>query len=356
MGLASSCALDGFEKFTPPPDAGEECGHAAVPGPPSPTPENDADPGEEFVVALRVLRLKTDSKGGDLGLDLDRFCSCQGEDRSCVPPEGQPEKLACDKSMGRDNQIPVLFNYVEIALQKGDLSGFYSAFAEVGNWSILFHVSGYNGEPNDSKVRVAWYGSPGTAFVPAWQGADAWPIATSTLVDPANVNAPRYFDDFAYVANGTLVLSAPEGGIEIAGGLTRLRIGLQTGSISARIEKDAQGRYVLRDGLIAGRIPQPALFEMIKSYRDDEGNPFCTNNPFWGVTQDLFCRGLDIQAGVPEPNKPCNAVSFAAGFNADPAVLGAPAPPAVETQGCTPETDPLAEFNAMGCPKPMQFP
>ncbi|MRG90650.1 hypothetical protein [Polyangium spumosum] len=356
VGLASSCALDSFEKVEPTPDAGEACGHASVPEPPSPTPENDADPGEEFVVALRVLRLKTDSQGVDLGLDLDRFCSCQGEGRSCVPPEGQPEEISCDKSQGRDNQIPALFNYVELALQKGDLSKYYTGFAEVGNWSVLFHVSGYNGQPNDAKVRVAWYGSPGTAFVPAWQGSDAWPIATSALLDPTNVSTPRYVDDFAYVANGTLVLSAPAGGIEIAGGKTRLRIALETGTISARIEKDDQGRYVLRDGLIAGRIPQPELFAMIASYRDDDGNSFCTNNPFWGVTQDLFCRGLDIQTGPPEQNKPCNAVSFAAGFDADPAMLGAPTPPAADSPGCAPEFDPVAAFMTMGCTKPMPMP
>ncbi|TKD08543.1 hypothetical protein [Polyangium fumosum] len=352
VGLASSCALEGFEKFTPPPESEELCGHASVPGPPAPTPPNDAAPEEEFVVALRVLRLKTDKDGADLGLDLDRFCSCQGEERSCIPPEGQPEKLSCDKAMGRDNQMPALFSLVELALQVQDLSERYSLFAELGSWGIIFHVSGYNGQPNDSKVRVAWYGSEGTEAQPAWDGSDAWPIATSTLEDPANVNTPKYYDNDAYVTDGMLVLSAPVGGIAVAGGNTRLHINLSSGTIQAKILKDNLGRWILRDGLIAGRIPQVELFRMVQSFRDDTGKPFCTDNIFWGATQDAFCRGLDVQTGPPEPNKACNAVSFAAGFDADPAVIGVPKAPNPDSPGCPTETDPIASFTMLGCPPP----
>jgi hypothetical protein len=350
LGLASSCALDSFEKYTPPVVPPELCGHASVPGPPAPTPPNDAMAEEEFVVALRLLRLKTDKDGGDLGLDLDRFCSCQGEERSCIPPAGQPEKLSCDKTMGRDNQMPALFNLVELALQVQDLSERYSLFAELGNWGLMFHVSNYNGQPNDSKVRVAWYGSEGTEAQPAWDGTDAWPIATSTL-DPLT-GQPLYFDNDAYVTDGTLVLSAPAGGIRIAGGNTRLQLNLTAGTISAKITKDDFDRWVLRDGLIAGRLPQVELFRMVQSFRDDDGKPFCTDNIFWGATQDAFCRGLDVQTGPPEPNKPCNAVSFAAGFDADPAVLGIPKAPNPDTPGCTDATDPIKSFEMFGCPPP----
>ncbi|MDI1447713.1 hypothetical protein [Polyangium sp. 6x1] len=346
--LASSCALEGFEKYTPPLEPVETCGHAAVPGPPAPTPPNDAEPEVEFVVALRVLRLKTDRDGGDLGLDLDRFCSCQGEERSCIPPAGQPEKLSCDKAMGRDNQMPALFGLVELALQVQDLSERYSLFAELGNWGLIFHVSDYNGQPNDSKVRVAWYGSEGTAAQPAWDGNDAWPLSTSTIEN----GLPKYFDNDAYVTDGMLVVSAPTGGIAIAGGNTRLHINLSSGTIQAKITKDELDRWVLRDGLIAGRIPQLELFRMVQSFRDDTGKPFCTDNIFWGATQDAFCRGLDVQTGPPEPNKPCNAVSFAAGFDADPAVLGVPKDPNPDTPGCPAETDPIASFQMFGCPPP----
>ncbi len=302
-------------------------------------------------MALRVLRLKTDADGNDIGLDLDRFCSCQGEERSCIPPAGQPEKLSCDKAQGRDNQMPALFNLVELALQVQDISELYTTFAEVGNWGLLFHVSNYNGEPNDSKVRVAWYGSAGTPAVPTWDGTDIWPIAESTLLNN-DVNQPKYFDNDAYVTDGTLVLSAPTGGIAVAGGQTRLNINLSAGTITARITKDAMGRYVLRDGLIAGRIPEVELFEMVKSFRDDSGKPFCTDTIFWGTIQDAFCRGLDVQTGPPEPNKPCNAVSFAAGFDGDPAALGQPMAAGANTPDCPPETDPVVSFTMYGCPPP----
>jgi hypothetical protein len=198
-------------------------------------------------------------------------------------------------------------------------------------------------------MRVAWYGSEGTAVKPAWDGTDAWPVATSTLEN----GLPKYFDNDAYVTDGTLVLSAPTGGILVAGGKTRLQINLSAGTVSARLVKDEFGRWTLRDGLIAGRIPQPDLFRMVQSFRDDAGAPFCTNNIFWGATQDAFCRGLDVQTGPPEPNKPCNAVSFAAGFEADPAVLGPPKDPTPVDTTCPAGTDPFEFFSTMGCPPPM---
>jgi len=306
----------------------------------------------EFVVALRVLRLTKGSNGGDIGFDLDRFCSCQGDEKSCIPPAGQSETLACDGAEGRDNQTPALFGIVSLALNGKDLSQLYSDGAEAGDWGVVFRVRDYNGEPNDSKVSVAWYGSPGPMAIPTWDGTDAWPILTSTLGPMATVDDPKYFDDYAYVTDGTLVVSVPEGGLFIASQSSRLTIGITSGTITARIEKDALGRYVLRDGVITGRIPERTLFEMVSSFRGEGGKPFCTTELFWNTAKEAFCRGLDIQAGPAEPNKPCNAASFAAGFDADPATLGVPLPPDPASAGCPPESDPLTYYTMNGCNLP----
>jgi hypothetical protein len=235
-------------------------------------------------------------------------------------------------------------------LKVEDLSELYTQFAELGKWSLLFRISGYNGQANDDKVRVDWYASGGFGTVPLWDGTDQWPIAESTLNGP-DINLPKFFDASGYVTDNVLVFSVPDGQLDIAGEITKISLKLTGGTVMARIEKDPmKGTYVLRQGTIAARIALQDLFQMVASFRNEEGKPFCTNEAFWGATKDAFCRGLDIQTGFAEPNKPCNAVSFAAGFSADTAQLGSIQPSSDADGGCPPETDPMNDFITMPCP------
>jgi hypothetical protein len=337
---------DGDGGVGPGEDAG--CQHAAVPRPPSPDaggPFGD----ETFVVALREILLKKAADGSDLGLDLDRYCTCQGETPSCIPPKGQPEQFACDLAAGRDNRTPTLFALIETIYQVEDLSPLYTQFAEQGNWSLLLRVSDYNGEPNDNQVRVDWFSSARSNSLPSWDGSDLWPVLESSVLN-GSIDQPRTFDPGGYVTNGVLVFSVPEGRLDIAGPVTRMSIPLTGGSVMARIEKNPGGGYALRDGTIAGRISLADLFNMIGSFRDENGQPFCTDEAFWGATKDSLCRGVDIQTDFAEPNKPCNAVSFAAGFSAVAAQLGLVQPWGPPTAPCSPETDPLLDYMLVGCP------
>ncbi|MFW5741602.1 MAG: hypothetical protein ACOC1F_14725, partial [Myxococcota bacterium] len=82
-----------------------------------------------------------------------------------------------------------------------------------GDWTLLLRVRGYNGLPDDDRVRLDWY-IPAEFYVlqdggkapPAWDGSDAWPIRTTSLHPPASgqpwdADDTKCFDEHAYVTN-----------------------------------------------------------------------------------------------------------------------------------------------------------
>ena len=362
--LGASCALGSFEKIEPPPDE-LLCRHTTTPLPPGLLDASNGDAmstGDvEFTVAVRTLRMKQTADGGPLGLDLDRYCSCQGEPPSCIRPAYQDKDLACDLPAGRDNQMIALFRIIELVLlfdPEGDqLSELYSTFANLGRWSILMRVSGYNGLPNDDQVRVEWYPSGGRPS-PQWAGSDEWPIVPSSVVDGGNVLdgglGARFFDNDAYVTNGQLVFSLIESEFTASNGLTRLSMTISDGSGIAKLELGPNG-YELHDGIIAGRLAEGDMFKMVADFRDHNGAPFCATegNPYWMATRDAFCRSRDIQVGSANPNKKCDAISIGLGFEAEPAITGIVEPANYDGgTDCGPGQDPYSVYLDAGCPEP----
>jgi len=338
-------------------DAGEDgaglCAHAAPPLPP--TNADDPSGDATFVTAIKSVRFGSGMKDDSLGLDLDRYCSCQGETPSCIAPALQDPDLACDSLEGRDNGSWAYFRLVEVMLSlgEGELKDLCSEFANLGRWSVLMRVSGYNGLADDPKVRVDWLPSHGIGTPPSWNGDDIWPI-TPAAVEPDG--GPRYYDSDAYVRNGQLVFSLLGGNMQIGNGMMRLDINFASSVAVANIEKDAAGRYALHNGVLAGRIPLDELFKMVTEFRDHNGNPFCANNqnPYYFATRDAFCRGLDIQNGVPQPNKKCDAISLGLGFEAEPvAEVGMVMPdgmPDAQPLNCPAGEDPYSLYLDAGCP------
>jgi hypothetical protein len=326
----------------------ELCPHAVAPSPPE---QKNLGGVETFVVAWRKLLLQgnPDPGAAPIGLDLDKLCTCQGEPSSCVAPAGQPDGGACDGEDGRDLASSGLLGILGKALNKDDLGVFYSGFAEKGVWGVLLRVSGYNGEANDDEVRLEWYVSAGFGALPLWDGSDAWPISSKSLMDGSmNLNEPRYVDPLAYVKDGMLVASLPEGAVVFAGGMTNLELRLTAGTLMGRIEKGANG-YSIVDGNIATRMRLADAFLMVSSFRSDEGLAFCTNDIVWTqLIRPQICRAPDIQVGAIEPNKPCDAISFGIGFDAYPAQLGNVVPVLPPAGGCPPEFDPIND----SCDKP----
>jgi hypothetical protein len=313
----------------------EACRHEAVTPPPAVT---NAGGTEEFVVAMRSIRLDDPTNGVMPGLNLDGLCTCDGEGPSCEAADPNTPKGPCDIAGGRDVSSRLIFNGVAYLLLEPEVSTLYTSFAEAGAWSVLLRVRGYNGADDDDEVELAWFESPGLGAAPSWNGSDVWPVALSSIAG-ASVEEPRYFDPKAYVTGGKLVASLSGASMVIAGSGTFLRMQPVKLLLEARIEPTGGG-YVLRDGVIGAWLPVSEVFAMMSSFRDTEGLPFCTDANLYAATKELVCTAADVPLGVPSKDVPCDAISFGAGFEAHPAALGPIAAPPSPSQGCPEVTNP----------------
>ena len=328
-------------------DAG--CSRALPPDPPSVV---DAGGDISFVVASSSIDFG-DKPGGnplEIGYDLDMRCTCQGEANGCLRESWATEE-ACDGPGGRDNMTGKFLASLG-GLFSGLGSESWSQGTTEGLWSLLVKVSGYNGLPDDDRVKLDWY-IPAEFFYfqdggkdpPKWDGTDAWPIRTTSLVVPGDgvswdLDKPVYFDDRAYVRDGVLVASVSTAKIHInADYVLEFTGGLLTAKV---VNKD--GAWVLEDGLVAGRWPLQNILSQISRTQDPVFNlPICTNSPVYPQVKKMICSFADICSGVGTPTTPCNAVSAGLRFSTAPARLG----PIVETGPpsvyCAPEVDPAQD-------------
>jgi hypothetical protein len=323
-----------------PPDVAEAqtCGHARPPDPPA---ISDAGGDIEFIVAVSSVDFG-DASGdpGAYGYDLDFRCTCQGEGNGCLR-ENWASADACDGPEGRDN-ITGAFMAKMAALFDNFGSEDWSAAALAGEWSLLLRVRGYNGEPNDDRVRLDWYvpdqyweDKPDKTYVPAWDGTDTWPLRASTLEDDTDIETPKYFDEHAYVSDGVLVGSLTESAFQLS---AEYAVEFNGAFITANIVQ-VDNRWGLEEGLLASRWKIDTILAQI-SRISLLGLPLCTNHPAYAGIKAQICAYADIYSGVGGPTTPCDSISTGMRFETAPATFGEIVVDAAQPSPCEPALDP----------------
>ncbi len=349
------------------------CAGARWPAPPGADDPSTDD--VDFVVAVRTLdfgEVDIEPSGPAVGYDLDAVCTCVDEaPNSCIVPSYAAANH-CDGPGGRDNAAAQLIDYASV-LYPGVSSASLTSDLELGEWSVLVRVQGYNGTPNDTNVVASVFPSPGfqrddcNPSAPAWDGDDRWPVSafaiegadggaggtsaggsggaggndcSDTMFDPA-LDTPRYTDANAYVSDGVLVASLPKAGLLLSTDPVEARINLVAGFLSARIAPSAEG-WTLADGLLVGRWPSADMLGTLTAVISD-GAPLCTDSPLYKALKTAACNYVDIEASLGGPTSPCDALSFGLSFHADPARLGIVFSPTSSPLACPDETDPAGD-------------
>jgi hypothetical protein len=248
---------------------GNPCGDVAPPSQPAAADDGD---DVEFVVALSSLDFGESRDEDDPLIGHDMDLSGPGSlGPLCKAPAWPPwdPNLSPDDACGRDNGTSQLVNRLPVG---GSLFKSKTIVKEIdeGNFSILFHVSKYNGKANDKEVRFAMYSSPGLAHdpcnprgvAPRWDGNDEWPVSSRTLAggdggsgggsppqggaggDDCTPFAPGddalaiHVDHKAHVANGKLVAAPEKGLFVIPGKVGVIHIELSAFSVVATINEN----------------------------------------------------------------------------------------------------------------------
>lgn len=235
------------------------------------------------------------------GFDMDGYCTRPPDfEAECVPPRITSSR-EIDGEGGIDNAFGRTF-YPFVQLAVPDLEQVARDHQAAGRGAVLVHVSGWNGDADDPRVRV-WVGvsSWGTSegekappevrydgmtpvlldgrepMPPAWDGED-WLFARDDNFAGGDPRSPLLVDDNAYVANGALVVRLPDR-TEIVfigatnGVLVRITDGLLVGRlVDGRIEATLGGRWAVVDiaqsAQAVGVCPGSAQYDLLETQLD----------------------------------------------------------------------------------------
>jgi len=364
FALVACQVVAGIERVEKvPPGTGQDAGDASVApdtGPsdpcnhevPPPEPENDDDRETElppFYLAIRTFDVMAKNGSAYLGFDLDGVCTCESRPGTAFggEPSCTPKLRQCDLDGGIDNKGAALFEkFAPTGYSPNDVAN--GAIAE-GRRGLLLYIKSYNGKKNDRQVSVGLMVSHGiidgsgcgtttgqTFSPPGWCGADLWTYPIG-FVKPTTKEP--LFQGHGYVNDGVLVFRS-DGETTVLFGGAALAFGSPI--MSARIEQSAEGRWLLRDGLLGGRLPVTELLAAIGTINDPQGsgNGLCNNAVLYGTVKKELCDAVDVNKSNAFDFKQgsCDGVSAGIAFMAEQANVG-------EERTEDPEPHPCAKDN-----------
>ena len=313
--------------------------------PAKPTADDPSDAGDQtFVVALHTLDLGLGLEGGSpppIGYDLDHvFTCCEAGPESCKA--AKTGATHCDEPEGRDNSGEQLLASLAALPSSPFNASTINQRLQQGVYSIILQIAHYNGQPNDTQVTAALYGSLGIQAVgdaapplAAWDGGDVWTLDSNFVVQAdASPVLPTHFDSTAYVTNGTLVMHV---NFPISLGTSStgsLAISLTAGVITGTIQP-VGGTYRIGDGIIAGRWNVSDLLDSIQ-YLSFSGTEICRGYSNYTFIKSLICQYADIMTDptLDKTGTTCDALSIGMAFTTDPANMGSALEPPAKVSGC----------------------
>lgn len=330
------------------------CFSAGMPRPEDrPTPKGDRDLGP-IVVAVASMRLGSVDEQGvvdqnawqEMGFDIDGVCTasetCPSED---PPPscKAGASQLPRDGKYCRDNTFGKLEYSAALVPQLSKKYGLsddaFNCALCVGHYTFLIKVTGYSGEPDDDRVRVDLYPSPGLekplpwdCSQPSWVNQPCftpdmpWTVLEDPLVDKRggpDLPDSKISDDNAYVRDGYVVMQLPQNTLVWFPGYKGLVVAypirVQKGLVVGKLAKGADNVWSISDGVIAGRAKKEDIvggFRLIGFCETNDKDNYELMNTFINDNLDVLADGRS------DPNAPCDAMSIGVLFTARQAKAG----------------------------------
>jgi len=302
-----------------------------------------------------------------LGFDLDGLCTnsdtCETSDPafSCDPKAAMPSDgdYCRDNTFGNLEQGTIAID--DLGKKFGLSNDAFNCALCRGDYNFVFRISGWNGEPNDSNVRVDIYPSPGietqtatwqcdlNAPLGAWAQNGCWgpndkfTIQTGSFFGQftdGNMPDALLNDPSAYVRDGYVVAQMPENTNFWFPGKSAAwayPLKLQRGLVVGKLVKGTD-TYRLEDGTIAGRARSTDLIDAFRSLG------LCENDALYSVlTTNVGLNADVLWNGTNTEEAACDSISVGIGFDAEQADFATtPRDPAL-LPGCPAVTDGGAE-------------
>jgi hypothetical protein len=332
----------------------DTCQHARWPTRPPPS-GSASSVWPDLVFAAKSINL-TDRV--DLGRDLDNSCTCPAPSTCVAPGSGD---LVCDAPDGRDASV----NKVLATLVQGGLSAFSQEKIQQevseGRAGLALRIRGYNRKADDDLVSVEVFGKVSHTGALAHDGLDQWsPYRDSVqpledkdqAIDWASHDASDWATD-GYVRNFVLVARLPHLALALRPNVgfndNPLIIELTDAVLSGKLEPGPD-ETTFTAGNVAGRWATTTALQAFGAlqYPDflcPSGDPNQPNVPYESLRTNA-CKYADIMSAESRDNRDadCDAISWAAGFEAEPAQLGDLMTPELVPSTC-PKDEPPSCFD-----------
>lgn len=311
----------------------DPCAHTL---PPARAPREPSEPpGDELMVVVATnIGFGVTADGGreQLSFDLDGVCTCAFQQPdSCKPNGGAPQR--CDDVGGADNAAQAIFAEARSANLSFEKDTNESVTG--GRRAVLIRVQGYNGQANDSEVRVGVLVSPGLFdgsgknVAPTLTKSDQWAIDDKSADERDGVIIPR-FTFAGYVVANELVVDALQISVPVSEVST---ITLADAKLVATIEPAPGGGHTLGEARFAGRWSIAEATRVVGSVERSNGTGrLCeataqssfADYSLFQVLKARVCEAADLRANPAEDGRgqSCNAISVAVGIRGAPASLG----------------------------------
>jgi hypothetical protein len=349
------------------------CAHTSPPG--APASGTSADLGPTLVFAVRSLDLSGNpSKPGEVGFDLDGVCTCDPNDgtrrdggSSCALPATPLVSGACDAPGGVDNAFASVYAKFINYPQGEQFPALLNQSLDCGKQTLLLVVGGYNGQADDPQVTVlpifsrgireahdggaypdAGCGGGTIAPWPArWDGQDRWSVPSGVFArlgaaEPVAIAKPLG----GWVRNWRLVVDQRDEPFAPPIPFIFANTSVLTSQtvVSARVVPlDASGRDVsdgggvaasfqLVDGVLSGRSSAASILSALGSIRvhgdgDGGASDLYVCSPLlqglYAEVKATACNARDVALGPDASvDDPCDSLSMAVQFTAEPAAIG----------------------------------
>ena len=337
--VAEAAAPDVREAEAAPPPCPEDF-------PPSrPAMDDPSDAGDDVSVIVALHTIDIIGNGGPpsgVGYDIDNVWTCcdggaHGGAESCTPPSTGSMHY-CDENGGIDNNGGALLSSFATLDPAQFSTASISQRLEQGVYSILLLIQQYNGTANDEQVTGAIFASPGVVGDAGamWNGKDSWTIDQNYIAS-TNPLVPVYFDTNAFVANGVLVMRPPNFPFTLGTSSTgSFTVSLTAMVVTAKVTPAGDGTYRMTNGVLAGRWNVSDLLNAIQAVTY-QGQPICRGGIIYeSLIKPQICQYADIMTDPMRDltGTKCDGLSLAAGFTADPALMGPVVSPTPKTTLC----------------------
>ena len=341
--------------------------------PPQPTILDDVDQ-PPIVFAVRHATLGgRNADGGVVGFDVDGVCTCDARDHSareggvsCTPPASPLQPGGCDEDGGIDNAIAYAFDFFSLVPDFATAGRAIDVQINCGRQTMLYTLSGYNGQANDPSVTLVGFEAVGIhepqdggiadgsacgvdeaafeagATYPAkFDGTDVWSKSTDTQAGVLT----GWVRDFQLVLDGRprVGLSSPV--LPFLFGPRVVTIGTPI-MVARLVPLDENGKplaidgagkiqsldgkarsFRLEDGLVGGRASASDVLVATGAIRVAGAQPgqadLCAHLDQYCVVKGIVCSAVDTMKlpNLDFRGVPCDAVTMALQFDAVPASL-----------------------------------